>query len=109
VLDLELVPEDEAGDAARRRARRLQKKYRRAIVRLEQMADAASCRQLTKERALAVLYGRRLRYLIRDSEVSPRTPPTHSRAGRQLPRAASPWSSRCAPPRMDGDPTSSSA
>ncbi|GAQ89178.1 Forkhead-associated (FHA) domain-containing protein [Klebsormidium nitens] len=69
VLDCDLEPDDETGDAARRHARRLQGKHRKAMLRLEQLADSATCRQLTRERALAVLYGRRLRYLIRDSEI----------------------------------------
>eukprot|EP00271_Cylindrocystis_brebissonii_P002274 TRINITY_DN12770_c0_g1_i1.p1 TRINITY_DN12770_c0_g1~~TRINITY_DN12770_c0_g1_i1.p1 ORF type:complete len:792 (+),score=217.62 TRINITY_DN12770_c0_g1_i1:53-2377(+) len=70
VLDMDLSSGEEETISAQKAAVLLYRQQRRAALRLEQCSAAAMQRQLARKGALAMLYGRHLRFLMTKTEVS---------------------------------------
>lgn len=69
ILDLDLDPAFDEDVSAVAESRRLYKRHRKTLMRLEQGAHAALERALNVRGAIAVLYGHHLRYFIMRNEV----------------------------------------
>lgn len=69
ILDMDLDPVFDEDALARAASRRLYRRQRKTLMRLEQGAKAALERALTHREAIAVLYGHHLRYYIKRNKV----------------------------------------
>ncbi|KAI5069157.1 hypothetical protein GOP47_0015458 [Adiantum capillus-veneris] len=69
ILDMDLDSAFDEDALARAESRRLYRRQRKTLIRLEQGARASLERTLTHHGAIAVLYGRHLRYYIKRNEV----------------------------------------
>lgn len=70
ILDMDLDPGDDETFSSRTESKRMYKQHRKAIIRLEQTANAAMQRTLVSNGAYAIFYGRYLRYFITKNEVT---------------------------------------
>ncbi|CAK9862278.1 unnamed protein product [Sphagnum jensenii] len=69
IINMDLDPGVDDEFSARAESRQMYRQQRRTLLRLEQGVGAAMQRNLTNQKALAILYGRHLRYYITKTKV----------------------------------------
>eukprot|EP00249_Psilotum_nudum_P011849 c23422_g1_i4 orf=796-3618(-) len=70
ILDMDLDLGDDGSFSAQAESRRIYKQHCKTLARLEQGANAALQRTLTRRGAIAILYGHQLRFFVTKNEVT---------------------------------------